>query len=927
MNPDLLKRYFFFIILFNLNSSAQKFPDEMNLSSDERRLVIGNNLPYKGFYKSNTIRNINLQFSSANYWTTLTNNFPNRIDMMCKMTIDGVVYDSVGVRFKGNSSYTAIGNSPKKSFNISLDDFIPGQNIGGYNTIVLNNCFADPSFLNEIIYEEQISKHIASPKGNFAHLSINGQDWGIYDNVEQLNHDYEKEWFLSHTGALWRARNPLNNSAPRGSNGDSLASLYNFGTDTNFYSWHYNLKSSNIPDPFTKLMTAIQVLDTVSANNVENILGNYLDIDAALWLIVSENIFGDDDSYLYKARKDYYIYYEPESGRIIPLEMDGNDTYQNSESNLSVFFNVNDPNFVLMHKLLNIPSMRQRYLAHMRTAVKDELDTIEDFSIIDSYYSLIGTFVQADPKKLYTYADFVNKKPLQKQFIKDRRANILSNSEVAQVGPKITNTVFYSDSIAWKRPMSNENVWVNTSVTSTNGINRISLYSAFNLAGKFLKDTMFDDGLHHDHAAGDGIYGAMISKKPGATWVRFYIEATANNAAKTVSYDPEGAEHDVYTYLVLPSFASDTSVVINELMAKNISTITDSAGDYEDWIELFNNSSQPKDISGFYLTDKKYNLKKWKLPEGTIIPPFGYRIVWADESKFEGKFNTNYNLSSTHGENLLLLNSRLELVDEVTFGPQPADKGYARVPNGAGPFIIQSPTFNGYNNSVPHASIVVNDTICSLIVRFSNNSTNASSYSWNFGDGPAFFYIDNPVYTYSNPGNYTITLLANNGINTDTDYATITVYADSSVNFGTDTIVSNDIAYQLDAGTGFSNYHWSTSETTQIITVNNEGTYCVEVLTAHGCYIETCVYVILNPNGIENPDESGRILFPNPADDHLTLISADSKKLSLEVFNVLGEIVYSNDFQKSILINTQIWVEGIYLIRFGSISKIFVVKH
>ena len=273
-----MKNWFLFLvfILTSIGLIAQKFPDEMHLSADGKRLIIGGNLPYSGFYDSNTIHIINIDFTSPNYWTTLTNNFPSRTDLRAKMTIDGVIFDSVGVRFKGNSSYSSIGASEKKSFNISLDGFIHGQNVGGYSTIVLNNCYQDRSFLREVIYEQQICKHIPSPKGSFAHLYLNGQDWGLYDNVEQLNHDYEKEWFLSHTGALWRARNPPGSHAPQGSNGDSLASLYNFGTDTNFYASHYNLKSSDIPDPWKRLMKAIRVLDTVSASNVEQVLGDRL---------------------------------------------------------------------------------------------------------------------------------------------------------------------------------------------------------------------------------------------------------------------------------------------------------------------------------------------------------------------------------------------------------------------------------------------------------------------------------------------------------------------------------------------------------------------------------------------------------------------------------------------------------------------------
>ena len=55
---------------------------------------------------------------------------------------------------------------------------------------------------------------------------------------------------------------------------------------------------------------------------------------------------------------------------------------------------------------------------------------------------------------------------------------------------------------------------------------------------------MYDDGAHNDGAANDGTYGATIPGHTGGTWVRYYIEAVANNSANSVSYLPVGAEHE-----------------------------------------------------------------------------------------------------------------------------------------------------------------------------------------------------------------------------------------------------------------------------------------------------------------------------------------------------------------------------------------------
>ena len=55
------------------------------------------------------------------------------------------------------------------------------------------------------------------------------------------------------------------------------------------------------------------------------------------------------------------------------------------------------------------------------------------------------------------------------------------------------------------------------------------------------------------------------------------------------------------------------TVVINEFMASNTRTLAD-AGQYEDWIELYNTSSQTVDVGGMYLTDDLTDPTKWQIP-------------------------------------------------------------------------------------------------------------------------------------------------------------------------------------------------------------------------------------------------------------------------------------------------------------------------
>jgi len=138
-------------------------------------------------------------------------------------------------------------------------------------------------------------------------------------------------------------------------------------------------------------------------------------------------------------------------------------------------------------------------------------------------------------------------------------------------------------------------------------------------------------------------------------------------------------------------------IVINEFMAVNSYTAADQDGEYDDWIELFNLSSEEIDMSGYYLTDSKNNLTKWKFPDGTSITGLGYLIVWADGDTNQVGLHTNFKLSSL-GEKIILLTPELETIDKVEFNAQTNELAYARVPNGTGDFTWQTATFNYKND-------------------------------------------------------------------------------------------------------------------------------------------------------------------------------------------------------------------------------------
>jgi hypothetical protein len=443
------------------------------------------------------------------------------------------------------------------------------------------------------------------------------------------------------------------------------------------------------------------------------VVSQTLDVDKILWFLAVENIFADDDSYVMKGKMDYYVYYEPETGLTFPLEYDGNSAFQSEASSWTPFKNVNNANYPLLNKLLNIPEWRQRYLAHYRTILNETFTTANAHAIIDTLDGQIKELVAADTKKLYSTVQYTNTITTLKNFIHNRRSYLIGNAEIAQVSPQFVSADYTNSNDEPIAPKPGEEAFVKAQINSVNGISKVTLYYDNDLIGTFQNTTMADDGLHHDGIAGDGIYGGIITGFDAGTIVRYYIEAIADNAALSASYLPQGAEHDVFTYTVTAPLAGN-GVVINEILASNTTNATDEAGDHDDWIELYNNNDFEVNLGGFYISDDKADPTKWQIPSGTLIPENGYLIIWADEED-EGPLHANFKISAG-GESVLLMDASQNIVDSISFGQQVTDKGFARVPNGTGGFIIQDATYKASNN-IQHMTngVVINEVLASNV--------------------------------------------------------------------------------------------------------------------------------------------------------------------------------------------------------------------
>ena len=250
-----------------------------------------------GLYDQGTIREMNIQFYDANYHSTLVNSFFNypsyRIPAV--VSIDGISYDSVGVRYKGNSTFCLPNDdgNPKVPYNLDANYWISGQKIADYKKLKFANAWMDPTFAKEITATNIYQKYMPSPEVSLLKVKVQGNYLGLYVNTESINKQFMEKHFGEKDGVLFKC-DPAGMFC--GEEVEGEPNLHYLGEDSTNYYTSYNLKSDN--GGWDKLMELISALNF----NTEE-LGEFLNIDRVLWAFAVNTVIANYDTY-----NGYYVH-------------------------------------------------------------------------------------------------------------------------------------------------------------------------------------------------------------------------------------------------------------------------------------------------------------------------------------------------------------------------------------------------------------------------------------------------------------------------------------------------------------------------------------------------------------------------------------------------------------------------------------------
>lgn len=649
----------------------------------------------QNFYDRSTIQTIEVFFSFSNWDAQLDAAVASEAYIIAdSVRINGVTFDSCGVKYKGNSSYSP--TNQKNPLHIELDHIKGNQDYQGYTDIKLQNGYKDPSMIREVLSYAVLEQYMDCPKANFANVYINGSYRGMYSSAESINKTFNANHYYQ-SGDTYFKCNPIGGAGPGSTVSPDLKYI---SMDSSVYANGYELRTTY---GWNRLVDLINTLN----NDFTNIESK-IDIDRAIWMLAFNNVLVNLDSYSGAFRQNYYLTWDINQ-RFVPTVWDLNMSFGGfpggtgsgtlTPTTLDPMSNSTSTIHPLIVKILGNPMYKRMYMAHVRTIVQETFESDYYLTLANQLRNTIDATVNSDPYKFYTYTQFQNSLttavtggggpgggasiPGIQALMDARVAYFNTNANYVLVAPTISN---FSSSVS--SPTYNQTITINATCANETAV---FLGYRTNHQLMFNRVQMFDDGAHNDGLAGDHVYGidALVN---GAVF-EYYLYAENGNAGL---FSPQRAEHEFHELTVIIPNPLVGSILVNEVVASNATSALDANGENDDWIELYNTTSAPIDLSGMYLTDDALTLMKWSFPVPTIIPANGYLIVWADNDVFQPGLHANFKLNSS-GE-LVILSNGASFYDQVGFGALSTDAAYARCPDGGATFAIVAPTYAATNN-------------------------------------------------------------------------------------------------------------------------------------------------------------------------------------------------------------------------------------
>ncbi|NOU60673.1 CotH kinase family protein [Marinifilum caeruleilacunae] len=367
----------------------------------------GKSMAGSELFGEDKVHEIRISFLQCSAWDSLVNHKEMRDSMRKKRYLQGNVevngkkYYSCGVRIKGESSYDYYPGR-KKSIKINFGEFVKKQKLDGLKTINLNNAFKDPSFMREKLYLDFMrSEGLPVPRAAYANVYVNGELFGLYVLVEEINKGFVQRNFGNKTGAFFK--------------GEPKATLLYQGEERSKYARAYKLKSKD-ENHYHELMDLIKTLDrsVKMDEDAQEHFQQIFNVPECLKIFAITSLFMNIDAMNLLYRHNYYLYKNTHDNRFEWIPYDGNYAFcafspvftMDEAENLSVFFLNDRYENTLMKTLFGIKKYRDFYSKYIGELLESKFTDDAMSAEIDRLSLMIRKFVYQDSMKMYSNADF-----------------------------------------------------------------------------------------------------------------------------------------------------------------------------------------------------------------------------------------------------------------------------------------------------------------------------------------------------------------------------------------------------------------------------------------------------------------------------------------------------------------------------------------
>ena len=310
------------------------------------------------------------------------------------LVYDGREYGPIGLHLKGQNSFLPL--SIKAAFRINVDEYVDGAKFFGLDDLTFNNMSTDYSMMHDRA-SYWVARQLGLPasRANHALLTVNGEFYGLFSNVETVKGRMISRWFDNAGGPLYEA------------------------TDVDFLPAYVDdFEHESGPDDRALIQQAAEALSAGSPDAAMNAVESYVAMDRfrRFWAMCA--VVGQFDSFPYSdPGDDYFVYADPGSQRLHFLPWGMDETFYSGDHDVKLV------NSILATTCMDSPACWNRLVDEI-WAVMDEVDRMDLLGRLDFIRDQIAPHVARDTRKPYGNARVETYQESMRWFVTERRSHL-----------------------------------------------------------------------------------------------------------------------------------------------------------------------------------------------------------------------------------------------------------------------------------------------------------------------------------------------------------------------------------------------------------------------------------------------------------------------------------------------------------------------